>query len=56
MEDAEGAAGRLQEAGVACSLRGGSVRLSFHLYNDEDDVELAASALRPSFRSLDVNR
>ena len=56
VDDAEEAARRLQEAGVSCSLRGGSVRLSFHLYNDEADVELAASALRPSFRSLDVNR
>ena len=36
VDDAEGAALRLQEAGVACSLRGGSVRLSFHLYNDYD--------------------
>ena len=56
VEDAAGAARRLQEAGVACSVRGGSVRLSFHLYNDEEDVELATAALRPSFRSLDVNR
>jgi selenocysteine lyase/cysteine desulfurase len=51
----EDAARRLQEAGVACSVRGGSVRFSFHLYNDEEDVELAVSALRPSFRSSDVN-
>jgi selenocysteine lyase/cysteine desulfurase len=55
VDDAEGAAGRLQEAGIACSVRGGSVRLSFHLYNDEADVALAATALRPSFRSLGVN-
>jgi selenocysteine lyase/cysteine desulfurase len=48
VDDAEGAARRLQEAGIACSLRGGSVRLSFHLYNDEMDVELAAEALRPA--------
>jgi selenocysteine lyase/cysteine desulfurase len=48
VDDPEGAARRLQESGVACSLRGGSVRLSFHLYNDEADVELAAAALRPS--------
>jgi len=46
--DAEGAAGRLQDAGIACSVRGGSVRLSFHLYNDQEDVRLAAAALRPS--------
>jgi selenocysteine lyase/cysteine desulfurase len=55
VDDAEGAAARLQEAGISCSVRGGSVRLSFHLYNDEIDVELAAAALRPSFRSLGVN-
>lgn len=48
VDDAERAAQRLQEAGIACSVRGGSVRLSFHLYNDETDVELAAAALRPS--------
>jgi selenocysteine lyase/cysteine desulfurase len=47
VDDADGAAERLQKAGIACSVRGGSVRLSFHLYNDETDVELAASALRP---------
>jgi selenocysteine lyase/cysteine desulfurase len=49
VDDAEGAARRLREAGVACSVRGGSVRFSFHLYNDEQDVELAASALQPVF-------
>jgi selenocysteine lyase/cysteine desulfurase len=48
VEDAEGAAARLRDAGVVCSARGGSVRLSFHLYNDEEDVALAAGALRPS--------
>jgi selenocysteine lyase/cysteine desulfurase len=48
VEDPEGAAQRLQEAGIACAVRGGSVRLSFHLYNDETDVELAAAALRPA--------
>ena len=48
VDDAEVAAQRLQESGIACSVRGGSVRLSFHLYNDETDVELAAAALRPS--------
>ena len=43
--DAEAAAANLQEAGIACAVRAGSVRLSFHLYNDENDVELAASAV-----------
>jgi selenocysteine lyase/cysteine desulfurase len=46
--DPEAAALSLQEAGIACSVRGGSVRLSFHLYNDEADVELAVAALRPA--------
>ena len=46
--DAEGAARRLQDAGIACAVRGGSVRLSFHLYNDAEDVRLAAAALGPS--------
>lgn len=46
--DPEGAARGLREAGVACSIRSGSVRLSFHLFNDEADVELAAAALRPA--------
>lgn len=56
VDQAEAAAERLRAAGIACSVRAGSVRLSFHLYNDEEDVELAAAALRPSFRSLDANR
>ena len=43
--DAEAAAANLQEAGIACAVRAGSVRVSFHLYNDENDVEIAASAV-----------
>lgn len=46
--DADAAVERLQASGVACSMRDGAVRLSFHLYNDEADVELAAAALRPA--------
>ena len=46
--DADAADERLQASGVACSMREGAVRLSFHLYNDEADVELAAAALRPA--------
>jgi selenocysteine lyase/cysteine desulfurase len=45
VDDAEGAVVRLREAGIVCSVRGGSVRLSFHLYNDEEDVELAVGTL-----------
>jgi selenocysteine lyase/cysteine desulfurase len=48
VEDAEAALERLLDAGIACAVRAGSVRLSFHLYNDETDVELAAAALRPA--------
>jgi selenocysteine lyase/cysteine desulfurase len=39
------AARRLEEAGVRGAMRAGRLRLSFHLYNDEDDVALAAAAL-----------
>ena len=46
--DADAAVERLQASGVACSMREGAVRLSFHLYNDEADVELAAAAFRPA--------
>jgi selenocysteine lyase/cysteine desulfurase len=37
---------RLRAADVMAAGRGGGVRLSFHLYNDEMDVERALSALR----------
>lgn len=43
--DAEGAADALAAAGVRAAVRAGKVRLSFHLYNDEADVDLAAAAL-----------
>jgi selenocysteine lyase/cysteine desulfurase len=56
VEDADRAVRGLQDAGIACAVRAGSVRLSFHLYNDDEDVELAAAALGPSFRSVDINR
>lgn len=36
----------LAAAGVSTANRGGYVRASFHLYNDEDDVRLAVGALR----------
>ncbi len=48
VDDADTAAERLQEAGIACAVRAGSVRVSFHLYNDEEDVELAVAALGPA--------
>jgi selenocysteine lyase/cysteine desulfurase len=56
VDDADAAVRGLHEAGIACAVRAGSVRLSFHLYNDEGDVELATAALATSFRSVDINR
>ena len=44
---AGGTAERLAAAGVRCATRAGRVRLSFHLYNTEDDVDRALAALRP---------
>lgn len=35
----------LAEAGIAASSRAGRARLSFYLYNNEEDVELAASVI-----------
>jgi selenocysteine lyase/cysteine desulfurase len=39
------AAARLHAAGVAFGMRAGAVRLGFSLYNDADDVDVAAAAL-----------
>ncbi|MEQ3555025.1 aminotransferase class V-fold PLP-dependent enzyme [Pseudonocardia nematodicida] len=41
------AADRLAAAGISAAVRGGAVRLSFHLATTADDVEAAAVALRP---------
>ena len=46
--DAETAVERLRAAGISCSVRAGSVRFCFHLYNDRADVELALEALTPA--------
>jgi selenocysteine lyase/cysteine desulfurase len=35
----------LERAGVSSAARAGAVRLAFHLWNDEDDVTLAADAV-----------
>lgn len=37
---------RLLESGIRASVRGGRVRLSFHLYNTDEDVDRAVEALR----------
>ena len=41
----EGAARRLERAGIVVALRGGRLRASWHLYNTEDDVDAALDAL-----------
>ncbi len=43
--DLPGAEQRLLQAGIRTAVRGGSLRASFHLYNTEDDVDAALSAL-----------
>ncbi len=37
--DLPGAAERLQHAGIVAAVRGGRLRTSWHVYNDEDDVD-----------------
>jgi len=44
--DIPGAEERLTRAGIRTSVRGGRVRISFHLYNTEAEVDLAIEALR----------
>ena len=43
--DVEDASDRLAAAGIRTSVRAGSLRASFHLYNTEDDVDAALEAL-----------
>ncbi|HEY5878233.1 MAG TPA: aminotransferase class V-fold PLP-dependent enzyme, partial [Nakamurella sp.] len=42
----EAAVDRLHAAGVRFGMRAGRVRVAFHLYSTEDDVDLAVRALR----------
>jgi selenocysteine lyase/cysteine desulfurase len=44
--DLPGAAERLQRAGIIAAVRGGLLRTSWHLYNDEGDVDLVLAAVR----------
>jgi len=37
--DVPGAAERLQQAGIIAAVRGGRLRTSWHVYNDESDVD-----------------
>jgi selenocysteine lyase/cysteine desulfurase len=43
--EAEGAADRLEAAGIRAAVRAGSLRASFHVYNTEADVDAALGAL-----------
>jgi selenocysteine lyase/cysteine desulfurase len=43
--EADGAAERLAAAGVRAAVRAGNARLSFHVYNTDDDVDVAVAAL-----------
>jgi selenocysteine lyase/cysteine desulfurase len=45
VDDTDAAVARLRRAGVKCAPRAGSLRFSFHLYNEEADVDLALSAM-----------
>jgi selenocysteine lyase/cysteine desulfurase len=42
----EGAADRLQRAGIRASVRAGAIRVGFHLYNTENDLDRLLDALR----------
>ncbi|MGV0850465.1 aminotransferase class V-fold PLP-dependent enzyme [Mycolicibacterium phlei] len=42
----DGAADRLAAAGIRASVRAGAVRVGFHLYNDDSDVDALLTALR----------
>ena len=46
--EAAGATERLAAAGVRAAVRAGKARLSFHVYNTDDDVDAAVLALRGS--------
>jgi selenocysteine lyase/cysteine desulfurase len=42
----EGAAERLARAGIRASVRAGAIRVGFHLYNNENDLDRLLGALR----------
>ena len=49
-QDADTVAARLESARIRCAVRAGSVRVAFHLYNDEADVDRALEVLRTRTR------
>ena len=48
VEDADEALEQLERRGVKASVRANAVRIAFHFYNDEADVDLALEALAPA--------
>jgi selenocysteine lyase/cysteine desulfurase len=44
--DLPGAADRLQRAGIIAAVRGGLLRTSWHVYNDESDVDRVLDVVR----------
>jgi selenocysteine lyase/cysteine desulfurase len=50
VDDAEAVRGALADRGIKAAVRGGSVRLSPHVYNTADQVDRAADALRSFVR------
>jgi len=45
--DVEGAAERLEQAGIRAAVRGGRLRTSWHVYNTSEDVERTLDVLSP---------
>jgi cytidyltransferase-like protein len=48
VDDADGTVARLAERGMKASVRADAVRLAFHFYNSDEDVDLALEALAPA--------
>ena len=48
LEGSDEIANRVTEAGLHVAERAGNIRLSFHLYNDEEDVARAAACWNPA--------
>lgn len=46
IEDPAGYVGRLREGGLRAAARAGRIRIGFHRYNDEKDVELTVECLQ----------
>jgi selenocysteine lyase/cysteine desulfurase len=45
--DLPGAAAQLQRAGIVAAIRGGLLRTSWHIYNDESDVDAVLDVVTP---------